>query len=196
MIENLSTRVMRQASLEEFEELLLAHQRPILLYIRSLVSNHHESEDLLQKTNLILWRKRESFEAGSNFRAWSFSIARLEVSNRLRQQRRDQRIYLQQQKELLASEGHLVAEAGDKDALMALQECLKKLPSRDKELLLMRYCTDRTLSDYARNLNRSPGTLKARLFKIRENLRKSIEDHLRRAEGARRGCRPREVRLS
>lgn len=189
MIENLSPGAPLKASFEQFEELLLAHQRPILLYIRSLVSNHHESEDLLQKTNLILWRKRECFEAGSNFRAWSFSIARLEVSNRLRQQRRDQQIYLRQQKELLASEGHFAADAGDKDALMALRECLKRLPSRDKELLLMRYCTDRTLNDYAQNLNRSPGTLKARLFKIRENLRKSIEDYLRKAEGAKREAR-------
>jgi RNA polymerase sigma-70 factor (ECF subfamily) len=175
----------RPASRAEFEELLVAHQRRILLYIKSLVANHHEAEDLLQRTNLILWRKRSSFETGSNFRAWCFAIARLEVFNQLRQQRRDQRVFTEQPPDLAATECPRAPETVDPDALLALRDCLKRLSSRDQELLLMRYGTDKTLSDYAKNLNRRPGTLKARLFKIRENLRKNIEEQLRK--GVRQG---------
>lgn len=161
-----------------FEELLIAHQPRILRYIKSLVANHHEAEDLLQRTNLILWRKRASFEAGSNFRAWSFAIARLEVLNQLRQQRRDQRVFSEQPQDLAAAECPRAPETVDPEVLLALRNSLKRLPSRDQELVLMRYGTDKTLNDYAKNLNRRPGTLKARLFKIRENLRKSIEEQL------------------
>jgi RNA polymerase sigma-70 factor (ECF subfamily) len=82
-----------------------------------------------------------------------------------------------------AEDGSRPAEDGHEDAIKALRDCLRRLPDRDRELLLMRYGSDRTLGEYARNLNRSPGTLKARLFKIRENLRKGIEEHLRRSEG-------------
>ena len=57
-------------SARDFEELLVAQQAALLNYIKSLVQNHHEAEDVLQKTNLILWQKRSRFEAGSSFRAW------------------------------------------------------------------------------------------------------------------------------
>lgn len=169
------------ASLAFFENLLVAHQSRLLRYIKSLVPNHHEAEDLLQRTNLILWRKRVRFEAGSNFLAWSFAIARLEACNQLRQLRRDRRVFADQEEEAPAPEWPRASaeQTGDPDALLALRDCLKRLPSRDRELLLMRYGTDKTLGDYARELNRKPGTLKARLFKIREDLRKSIQDELR-----------------
>lgn len=80
-------------SAAEFEELLIAQQPSLLNYIKSLVPNHHEAEDVRQRTNLILWQKRGSFAAGSNFRAWAFTIARLESLNQLRRQYRDQRVF-------------------------------------------------------------------------------------------------------
>lgn len=169
------------ASIPGFEELLVAHQGPILHYLKSLVGNHHEAEDLLQRTNLILWQKRGGFEPGTNFRAWSFAIARREALNRFRQQRRDQRFFADSRIHEPMVEFARPAEDAP-DPLLAVRDCLSRLPFRDQELLLMRYGSDRTLNDYAKQLNRSPGTLKARLFKIRENLRREVEDRLREAE--------------
>lgn len=164
-------------SAREFEELLVTQQAALLNYIKSLVQIHHEAEDVLQKTNLILWQKRDRFEAGSSFRAWAFTIARLESLNQIRRRSRDQRV-LSNPDLVDAPTGPVSAEESQADTLKALRACLRRLPDRDRELLLMRYGSDRTLGEYARNLNRSPGTLKARLFKIREILRKGIEERL------------------
>lgn len=162
-----------------FEDLLLAQQQPLLNYIKSLVQNHHEAEDVLQKTNLILWRKQGRFEAGSNFRAWAFTIARLEALNQIRRRSRDPLVFSDHDfLQMPATAGPCPADDGKADTLKALQACLRRLPDRDRELLLTRYGSDRTLGEYAKNLNRSPGTLKARLFKIREVLRKGIEERL------------------
>lgn len=170
-------------SARDFEELLVSQQQALLNYIKSVVQNHHEAEDVLQKTNLILWQKRDRFEVGSSFKAWAFTIARLESFNQIRRRSRDQRVF--SNPELLDSPATGPGSADDckADTLKALRACLRRLPDRDRELLLTRYGSDRTLGEYARNLNRSPGTLKARLFKIRENLRKGIEEHLRHSEG-------------
>jgi DNA-directed RNA polymerase specialized sigma24 family protein len=122
----------------EFEELLIAHQRPLLHYIKSLVANHHEAEDLLQRVD------RKDHESWPVFDP--------------------------------------AAGVDDGALLHALKDCLGKLPSRDQELLFVRYATNRPLKEYAENLSRRPGTLKARLFQIRENLKKSIEARLREGE--------------
>lgn len=161
-----------------FGNLLIEHQRAIRLYIQSLMSACPGADDVLQNTNLVMWRKRENFQTGSNFLAWAFTIARLEVYNQARHFRRNQRLISGlDRNEFVAPEGGGGGQA-TADALHALKKCLRTLPSRDQELLLMRYSSSRTLADYARNIKRSPGTLKARLFKIREKLRKSIVEQL------------------
>ena len=147
-----------------------------------MVANHHEAEDLLQKVNLILWQKRANFETGSNFRAWSFTIARLEVLNQLRQQRRDQRVFSDRKNHESSPVFDPAAEVEDEALLGVLKDCRERLSSRDQELLFVGYATDRPLKEYAENLSRSPGTLKARLFQIRENLRKRIEARLREVD--------------
>lgn len=156
----------------------MEHQGSILGFIKSIIPDHHQAEDLLQKTNLVLWSKREKFEPGTNFRAWAFSIARFETLNHLKWQRRERRVLAE----------HPVADPGffpdpdhslgQEDALDVLRNCLGSLSERDRELVLTRYSTDVTLEQYATTLNRSAGTLKARLFKIRGDLRKTIERQL------------------
>ncbi|MCW1886326.1 sigma-70 family RNA polymerase sigma factor [Luteolibacter flavescens] len=166
----------------DFEELLKAQQHRLLLHIKSMVRNHHEAEDLLQRTNIVLWRKRKDFQRGTNFGAWCASIARLETLNQLKQRRRDERVFsYHAPDEPRAAAFSEVPEEVDEDTLAALRSCLGRLPLRDRELLLVRYGSEKTLQEYAASLNRQPGTLKARLFKIRETLRKSIEDELMKA---------------
>lgn len=177
-----STGSPLQPSTGEFEELLVAHQQPILQFIRSQIPNHHESEDLLQKTNLILVRKRARFEKGTNFRAWSFAIARREVLSQLRRERKALRVFSGQLMSEADTEATPITSEEDVAPLSALRDCLNDLSYQDQELLLMRYGTNRTLGDYAKALNRSPGTLKARLFKIRETLRRNIMERLSEPE--------------
>jgi RNA polymerase sigma-70 factor (ECF subfamily) len=59
-----------------FVELYLRHQRSIYAFISRLVQNYDESEDLLQKTGLVLWRKFNQFEPGTDFLAWARQIAK------------------------------------------------------------------------------------------------------------------------
>jgi len=45
-------------------------------YARSLTRKAEEADDLVQETMLKAWSKRHLFQAGTNFRAWSFTIER------------------------------------------------------------------------------------------------------------------------
>ena len=62
----------------DFVRLLTQHQRDMYLYIRSLLPDRHEADDVLQEVNLVLWDKRAQFRIDSNFRAWAFQIARIQ----------------------------------------------------------------------------------------------------------------------
>lgn len=150
----------------------------MLAYIRSLAPGSSGARDLLQEVNITLWQKRESFEIGTNFKAWAFQTIRYHILNHRRR---------------LVSQGWLVFDDDlierlapgfevEPDELeerhLALRTCLEKLRPQDRDLLHHRYATASSLQDYATATNRSAGTLKAILFNLRAALKKCIERKL------------------
>ncbi len=159
----------------EFIRQLTLHQGSVLAYIRSLLGGAPGSQDVLQQTNLKLWELKSDFVPGTNFKSWAFAVARYEVmAQRKRIQRGGWLVFGEKAAEILAEE--LEDDRTDwEEALQALEGCLAKLRPHDRELVQMRYASGCGLDQYARSLNRSAGTLKARLFKIRAALRRCIE---------------------
>src|SRR5262245_25882946 len=60
---------------EAFVKLLGQHQRRLQLFVSSLVPNMADAEDILQETNLVLWREFHQFELGPNFPSWACTVA-------------------------------------------------------------------------------------------------------------------------
>ena len=160
---------------EAFVSELTNHQTAMLAFIRALMPGSSGARDLLQEVNIILWQKRAQFEPGSSFKAWSFQVILYHLMNHRRR---------------LASKGWLVfdddlverispaleADPGELECRhQALHQCLSKLRPKDRALLQHRYASGAPLSDYAKAINRSAGTLKATLFNLRGTLRKCIE---------------------
>ncbi|MEM9080079.1 MAG: sigma-70 family RNA polymerase sigma factor [Verrucomicrobiota bacterium] len=166
---------------QEFVALLTSHQGAILAYIRSLMPGFSGATDILQQTNIILWQKRETFELGTNFKAWSFAVARNMVFTQRRKLKKNAWLVFDEE---LAERFAEEFEATDEElerAEQALAHCITQLRDHDQELLEKRYMENVGLDAYARDLNRSAGTLKARLFKIRANLRVCIEHQMKGA---------------
>ena len=60
---------------DAFVRLLGQNQRRIFLYVMSLVPNWNDAEEIIQETNLVLWREFARFELGTNFTAWACKVA-------------------------------------------------------------------------------------------------------------------------
>lgn len=136
------------------------------------------AQDILQQTNIILWEKKDDFVPGTNFKSWAFAVARFEVlGHRKRLKRNGWLVFGDDVAEMFAQD--LEEDNTDwENSLRALEGCLGRLRPQDMELVRMRYSSICGLDEYARTLQRSSGTLKARLFKIRAALRRCIESSL------------------
>ncbi|PWG73383.1 RNA polymerase subunit sigma-24, partial [Enterococcus hirae] len=66
---------------EAIVALLTEHQSALRLYVASLLPGESSTPDVAQQANATIWKKRDDFEIGTNFKAWAFSIARYEVLN-------------------------------------------------------------------------------------------------------------------
>ncbi|MEI8036831.1 MAG: sigma-70 family RNA polymerase sigma factor [Verrucomicrobiota bacterium] len=163
---------------EQFVQELTNHQTAMLAYIRSLAPGGGGARDLLQEVNITLWQKREVFELGTNFKAWSFQIIRYHLLNHRR--RLVAHGWLVFDDDLLERMSPDIEAAPEEleERHLALRRCLLRLRPQDRELLHHRYATTSSLGVYAAATRRSAGTLKAVLFNLRAALRRCIERQL------------------
>lgn len=140
----------------------------------------HGADDLAQEVLLKVWEKKEEFTPGTNFKAWIFQVARFYVMNQRRKLARSNVILLDDDVLDQIDRQWMDTEEAASDAeLEALQKCMSTLSPADHELLHIRYATKTPLETYAEQEGVRAGTLKARLFRLRDALRRCIELRLR-----------------
>ncbi len=167
----------------EFVAQLTEIQLPLRLYVQSLLPGDPAAHDVVQQANATLWKKRDEFAAGTNFKAWAFSVARYEGLNHRKQQARDSRLGFGEELEQLFANDLIEREHDTERRHEALRGCLEKLRSQDRELLLHRYtATAGTLDNFAQRTGRSVGGLKVTLHRLRNALLGCIEKQLAATE--------------
>ena len=162
---------------EEFVRLFTRHQRPLFLYLLARVPNPVEAEEILQETNIVIWRKFEQFVPGSNFLAWAMQIAKYEV---LKYRERHQRDKLQFSEEAVSQ---LADEEAEDPAYwearrQALAKCLGKLRAKDRELIERRYSPGQSGLGVAELMERPVNSVYQSLGRIRRTLLECIQREL------------------
>ncbi len=130
----------------EFMKLLVANQRKIHAFILSMVPHKSDSEDIMQDTLTEMWDKFDQYEQGTNFVGWGITIAKFKVLNFRRKIKKTR--FSDKFIELLQAESQSRLESMDA-RIDALQECTKKLSSKELKLLRLRYEDDLTFRKIA-----------------------------------------------
>ncbi len=166
-------------TVEHFTRLWAECQRPVFLYAMSLLLNVADAEEVLQQTNMILWRKFDQYEPGTDFLRWAYAIAHYEVLKVRQQRARERRFFSDEFVETLAAP---LQRTGDQlEAYReALARCLGKLRESDRELLLRRYQRGATTRSVAEAAGRSVGGTRKALHRIRAALAACIRRTLAR----------------
>lgn len=166
----------------EFMQLLTRHQSQVFGYLYALVRNLADTDDLYQQTTLVLWKKFDDFQAGSNFAGWACQVARLEALNFLQRQRR-QRLVFDEDVLLALADAEFEPAADSVSRQEALEGCLEKLNRADRDLLQLTYGDDVQIKDVAAQLGRPVQSVYTSLSRIRGVLFACINRTLT-AEGA------------
>ncbi len=162
---------------DEFLALVEAHQGSIYAFVLSLMADPHAARDVQQEVNLVLWRKSREFTLGTNFRAWAFRIARLQVlAHRKKSTRDSQRLLFDDH--LLESIASQAEEAGDRyeERSIALQSCLKNLPERQRAVVIKRYLHSVSVAQIATELRMKANAVSQLLHRSRQALAECISN--------------------
>ncbi len=158
------------ADTPEFITLLTTHQNRLFAYVLSLVGDRQQAQDVMQETNIILWRKADDFKLGTNFSAWMFKVAYYQVLEHRRKMGRLSRFV--EAEEFLSE---LAVEAAEGCETMeqqqaALRQCIEKLPERQKEIVRLRYSEGESIKAVAEKSQSAASAIKQTLFRARTSL--------------------------
>ena len=168
-----------------FTAQLTALQPRLRAFLLALTGSRSDADEVLQDTNQVLWRKRDTFRADSSFQAWSFQIAAFEARNFLRRRARTNRTEIPSEEILtgIAAEAESHHNDGAHEERRAeLLRCLDKLAHADRELLMRRYFEDRPLAALAAERGINQNALAQKLFRLRAMVLRCIEKHTRQTE--------------
>ncbi len=154
---------------ELFVSLLTGHHSRILAYIRTLVPQHQDAEDVFQKASLTLWQKFDEFDQNSDFFPWAAKISFYTVCNHRRKRYRDRLVFSEQLLELMSQERvtHLESHESRMEYLL---ECMQQLSPRDQQLLVRAYRDASSIKEMATESGKAVQTLYNRLTTLRRGL--------------------------
>jgi RNA polymerase sigma-70 factor, ECF subfamily len=167
---------------QKFTEHLLQCQAELLRYIFALVRNGEDAQDVFQQTCMVLWDKFDEFDPSRNFLAWACGVARFKVRKFLTQHRRHEVQFSDEFAQRLA-EAQIDSRPNEIETRQTmLSGCIEKLPSPQRELLMLCYGEHQRIVDVAKQLGRSADGVRHSLQTIREKLMECIERGIREGE--------------
>lgn len=149
-----------------FRSGLLALIPHLRAFARGLCGRPDMADDLVQETVMRAWAARGRYEAGTNMKAWAFTILRNHFLNEIRRSSR--------MTELVdgADYPDLVTAASQEDALHVsdLQAALDRLPEDRREALLLVGAGGFSYEEAAQVCGVPAGTIKSRVARGRAQL--------------------------
>lgn len=135
-------------------------------FARSLVNNPAQADDLVQGALTRALANLDKFEAGTNLRAWLFTILRNLYYSDLRKRRREVEDADGGYAESLSTQPNQVAALELKD----FRAALGKLPTEQREALILIGASGFSYEDAARICDCAVGTMKSRVNRGRARL--------------------------
>jgi RNA polymerase sigma-70 factor (ECF subfamily) len=161
----------------EFMRQFVRSEPRIHAYIRSLVVDRTDAEEVLQQTATVSWMKFDQFQPDTDFVRWATRIAYWEVRSLVKRKRRDAIVFSERFVEALA-EDTARATLEFNGAHDALVQCLEKLKQRDRDLFHRRYVSGAKVKQIAEQVDRPLDTIHSAFRRIRRLLTECIQTRL------------------
>lgn len=146
---------------EAFRKLLQLYQKPLYNYIRNMVLNHDDADDVLQNTFIKIFSNLKNFKGDSKLFSWMYRIATNEAITFMQQRAKKQGISNEevQQKAINKLESDVFFDGNE--IQLKLQKAIAILPEKQQLVFKMRYFEELKYEEMSEILTTSVGALKA-----------------------------------
>ena len=161
-----------------FQREALPHSDLLYNYALRMTNNVADAEDLVQETYLKAYRFWESYEQGTNVRAWLFRILKNSYINRYRKDVRepDTVEYVESDASSHEQESPFAVLLDDE-----ITEAIASLPAEFRTVVILCDIEGLTYEEVADFMQSPVGTVRSRLHRGRRLLREALNGYARKA---------------
>jgi len=158
-----------------FGHIVRQFQQPIYFYIRRMVLDHDDANDIAQNTFIKAWKGLENFRSESKLSTWLYRIATNESMTFLNKQKKVKGIPFKDVEYMLSSSLEADVHYNGDEIQRKLQTAIANLPDKQKAVFVMKYYEEKKYKEISEITGTSVGALKASFH----HAVKKIEDFLK-----------------
>jgi RNA polymerase sigma-70 factor (ECF subfamily) len=144
-----------------FHELVVTYQEKLYWYIRKIVVDHDDTDDILQNVLVKVWNNIETFREESSLYTWLFRIATNESLTFLAKKKRQRGLFVKPDDDYLIGKFEADEYFDGDEIQKKLMEAVLKLPDRQRLVFNMKYFEGMKFTEIAEILKLTTGALKA-----------------------------------
>jgi RNA polymerase sigma-70 factor (ECF subfamily) len=158
-----------------FEELVRKYQDKVYNLCRYMIQDTHDAQDAAQDVFLKAYRNLKAFKTDASLYTWLYRIAVntcLDYKKKLRpEQVEDESVIA----DLASTEPSPEQRYQSKEIGQSIQVALQKLPEQLRAAIVLKEIEDLSYEEIAQVLHTSIGTVKSRISRAREELRRLLQ---------------------
>lgn len=169
---------------EAFAEVVELYKDKVFQICYRMLGNRHEAEDIAQEAFVRAYVNIHSYSLGRKFSTWLYRIATNLCIDRIRKKKPDYYLDAEVQgTEGLTMYSQIAAEGKSPEAeveTIELQEIVQRgimnLPDKYRSVIVLKYIDELSLNEISEILELPLGTVKTRIHRGREALRKQLHN--------------------
>lgn len=173
----------KKGNRDAFAELVKGTQQLVYNLALRMMHNEQDALDMSQEAYLRAWKTLSGFEGNCSFSSWMYTITRNVCIDSIRGQSNRQTSPLKVQagddeyerplSDVQAQPEHIYEQ---KERAQAVRDAIGKLSDIHREIIVLCDIEGYSYSEISRILGIEEGTVKSRLWRARDNLRKILKE--------------------
>lgn len=160
-----------------FNLLVRKYQERVYWHIRRLVTDHEDTNDIVQEVFLKAWKGLENFRADSGLFTWLYRIATNEALSFLKSKKRRFFLPWQDVENTMAQKLETDVYFTGNEIQKKLQNAILTLPEKQRVVFNMRYYDEIRYEEMSEILGTSEGALKASYHHAVKKVEEYVKNH-------------------
>lgn len=164
-----------------YADLVKRHQRFVFTLAMRFVKTREDAEEVAQDCFVKAYRSLQSFQGGSKFSTWLYSIVYTTAMTTLRKKRLDtdsiddENVHVQVEN----TGGYDVNNVENRSRSFYLNQAIEQLLPDDAAIITLFYKGEQSLEEIGQTMGIDPNTVKVKLFRARQRLKEKLERNLK-----------------
>ena len=181
MVQNIEDKLiiskLKKGDVASFDNVFKKYNKKVFYFANSYLKNREEAEDVVQEVFMNLWRHRDQINEHYIFSRYLFKMTYNATCKRFRKYSSEKR-YLEETLHTSIEDNSTKLDIEYNNLLETKDLIIRKLPERQKEILLLSIEENLSSEEISQRLNISKKTVDNYLSKARTYLRKSLGENM------------------